>query len=159
MDILDTVVTVGWFLPVTPGTKYVTVAGAIANDVHGKNHHVAGTFGRYVLSLHLLRSDGVVRRCRPAEEHPEFFAATVGGLGLTGLILEVELQLTTVASPLIDSEVIRFDSLHDFFTLSAESDQEFEYTVSRIDCLSSGRSIGRGRFFRGNSASKNEGCS
>jgi FAD/FMN-containing dehydrogenase len=91
-DILKLVLPQGWFLPVTPGTQFVTVGGAIANDVHGKNHHVAGSFGNHVRCLELLRSDGSRRLCSPTE-HADWFGATVGGLGLTGLITWVELQL------------------------------------------------------------------
>jgi FAD/FMN-containing dehydrogenase len=95
-DILDLTVPAGWFLPVSPGTKFVTVGGAIANDVHGKNHHCAGSFGCHVRQLELLRSDGSRRRCSRTE-NPEWFGATIAGLGLTGVILWAEIQLHRVA--------------------------------------------------------------
>lgn len=110
----------GWFLPVTPGTQYVTVGGAIANDVHGKNHHAAGSFGDHVLSFELLRSDGTRRQCS-RQTGPEWFAATVGGLGLTGMITTVRLQLRRVPGPMLSVETRRFSSLSGFHALSEES--------------------------------------
>lgn len=150
-DILHLVVPQGWFLPVTPGTRFVTVGGAIANDVHGKNHHVAGSFGNHVTRLELLRSDGSRRECS-VTQHPEWFAATVGGLGLTGLITWAELQLRRIANPFLDTETLRFRSLEEFFELSAASEHDFEYTVSWIDCAFDGPRLGRGLFNRGNHA-------
>jgi FAD/FMN-containing dehydrogenase len=150
-DILDLVVTQGWFLPVTPGTRFVTVGGAIANDVHGKNHHRAGTFGRHVLELELLRSDGSRRTCSPTQ-HPEWFAATVGGLGLTGLITRARIQLRRIAGPWMSTEIHRFDDLAGFFQLSESSDRDYEYTVAWIDCAAGDRALGRGLFTRANHA-------
>jgi len=150
-DILEFSVPIGWFLPVTPGTKFVTVGGAIANDVHGKNHHRRGTFGRHVLAFELLRSDGVRRRCSPGE-NADWFGATVGGLGLTGVITWAEIALQPISTPFIHQEIIRYESLDDFFSLSAESDETHEYTVAWVDCLAGGASLGRGLFIRGNHA-------
>jgi len=133
-DILDLCVPHGWFLPVTPGTRYVTVGGAIANDVHGKNHHVAGSFGAHVRAFELLRSDGSRRRCAP-DEHADWFAATVGGLGLTGVITQAELQLKRIAGNAMAVRNTRFTGLDDFFALSAEAERGHEYTVAWIDCL------------------------
>jgi FAD/FMN-containing dehydrogenase len=138
----------GWFLPVTPGTRFVTVGGAVANDVHGKNHHTAGTFGCHVVAFELVRSDGRVIHCS-ANQETELFAATIGGLGLTGLIRWVEFRLKKIAGPWIDGETIKFGSLEEFDGLSTESDRSFEYTVAWIDCLSK---HGRGVFSRGNHA-------
>jgi FAD/FMN-containing dehydrogenase len=142
----------GWFPPVTPGTQYVTVGGAIANDVHGKNHHVAGSFGNHVLRFELLRSDGSRRVCSPTE-NADWFAATVGGMGLTGLITWAEIQLKRVANPYMDSESIRFRNLDEFFELSQASERDYEYTVSWIDCAFQGGRLGRGLFNRANHAS------
>lgn len=150
-EILDLVVPQGWFLPVTPGTKFVTVGGAIANDVHGKNHHKAGTFGRHVLAFELLRSDGSRRVCSP-QQHPEWFAATIGGLGLTGLVTRATIQLRRVAGPWMSAEVYRFHDLPGFFRLSEESDRHYEYTVAWIDCASQGKALGRGIFTRASHA-------
>lgn len=141
----------GWFLPVTPGTRLATVAGAVANDVHGKNHHVRGTFGRHVRALGLTRSrDGTVR-CGP-QENGDLFRATVGGLGLTGLMEWVDLQLMPVKSAFIRSVQRRFASLDGYFELSAEHDPRHEYTVAWVDCLAAGASLGRGVFFAGDHA-------
>jgi FAD/FMN-containing dehydrogenase len=148
-EILAVMVPRGWFLPVTPGTKFVSVGGAIANDIHGKNHHSGGTFGCHVTRLQLLRSDGQCLVCSPTE-NPGLFQATIGGLGLTGLILWAEFQLKPIVNPYIDTDHIRFDSLEEFFELSAESDKAFEYTVSWVDLLIGGEALCRGIFTRGN---------
>jgi FAD/FMN-containing dehydrogenase len=148
-EILDVMVPRGWFLPVTPGTKFVSVGGAIANDVHGKNHHKAGTFGCHVTRFELLRSNGERLICT-SEQNSELFRATIGGLGLTGVILWAEFRLKPVSSPYIDAEHIRFSSLEEFKEIAAESDEDYEYTVSWVDCLGSGKDLGRGIFIRGN---------
>jgi FAD/FMN-containing dehydrogenase len=148
-DILQLAVPAGWFLAVVPGTSAVTVGGAIANDVHGKNHHRAGTFGRHVRQFQLLRSDGQRLTCSPAT-NADWFGATIGGLGLTGLITCAQLQLRRTPGAAMDLEIIRFANLDEFFRLSEASDQSFEYTVAWVDCLSRGRSLGRGLFQRAN---------
>lgn len=147
--ILDVFVPRGWFLPVTPGTKFVTLGGAIANDIHGKNHHVAGTFGRHVKSFGLIRSTGEHFTCSPTE-NPHLFAATIGGLGLTGLITWVELQLHAIRSPYLDTRTTKFRNLDEFFDISLESDEKYEYSVSWVDCTSEGANLGRGLFMAGN---------
>jgi FAD/FMN-containing dehydrogenase len=139
----------GWFLPVSPGTSFVTVGGAIANDIHGKNHHRMGSFGCHVRALRLLRSDGEIRHCTP-KLNPELFRATIGGLGLTGVILDADLQLRRVPGFSVVNEDIRFDDLDTFYALSAESVASHEYTVAWIDCLARGRHLGRGLFSRAN---------
>ncbi|HEY1944475.1 MAG TPA: FAD-binding oxidoreductase [Roseiarcus sp.] len=139
--ILDLVVPMGWFLPVTPGTRFVTVGGAVANDVHGKNHHVAGSFGHHVTALELVRSNGERIVCGPDRE-PEWFAATVGGLGLTGLITWVELALIPISNPFMVTEALRFRSLDEFWAMNGEAERDWPYTVSWIDCTSKrGRGI------------------
>ena len=150
-DILKFAVPRGWFLPTTPGTKFITVGGAVANDVHGKNHHSAGTFGRHVRGFELLRSDGRRLACS-AQENPEWFTATIGGIGLTGLMTWVEFSLRRIASAMIEMETIKMRNLDDFFAVSAESDQRFEHTVAWVDCLAQGTALGRGLFMRGNHA-------
>jgi FAD/FMN-containing dehydrogenase len=147
--ILDVFVPRGWFLPVTPGTKFVTLGGAVANDIHGKNHHVAGTFGRHVLSFGLLRSTGEHLTCSPTE-NSHLYAATIGGLGLTGLITWVELQLHAIRSPYLDTRTTKFRNLDEFFDVSQESDEKYEYSVSWVDCTSEGENLGRGLFMAGN---------
>ncbi len=150
-DLLRHFVPQGWFLPVVPGTQQVTVGGAIANDVHGKNHHRAGTFGGHVQRFELLRSDGTRLECTP-QRHAEQFAATIGGLGLTGVITWAELRLRRIPSPCIEQEVVRFSGLDGFFDLAEASDPTHEYTVAWVDCLARGRALGRGLFIRGNHA-------
>ncbi len=148
-EVLDHVVPRGWFLPVVPGTQFVTIGGAIANDIHGKNHHVAGTFGCHIKSLELVRSDGTQRICSP-HQNEDWFRATIGGLGLTGIITWAEIQLKKIACPWISRETLRFHHLDQFFEYTLDSDSKFEYTVGWLDCLSQGAQLGRGVFFRGN---------
>jgi FAD/FMN-containing dehydrogenase len=139
----------GWFLPVTPGTQFATLGGAVANDVHGKNHHRAGTLGEHVLGLTLLRTDGRVIRCGPTLER-EWFCATVAGMGLTGLIVEVSLQLRRVAGPWIDTETHSFETLDEFFALCEAATEAWEYSVAWVDCLHAGAGRARGALFCGN---------
>lgn len=148
-EILAVMVPRGWFLPVSPGTKFVSVGGAIANDIHGKNHHRAGTFGCHVARFELLRSNGERLICSP-DENSELFRATIGGLGLTGIILWAEFQLKPIVNAYIDMDHIRFASLDEFFAISAESDQDYEYTMSWVDILIGGDNLCRGIFMRGN---------
>ncbi|RLJ67551.1 FAD-binding oxidoreductase [Sulfurisoma sediminicola] len=135
-DIIRVFLPRGWFLPVTPGTRFVTLGGALANDVHGKNHHVAGTFGRHVTRFELLRSDGSRRECSP-DENAELYAATIGGLGLTGLVTWIELQLRRVPGPAIAVENRRFHGIDEFFALNAEAELTHEHVVAWIDCVAS----------------------
>jgi FAD/FMN-containing dehydrogenase len=150
-EILRLAVPQGWFLPVTPGTQFVTVGGAIANDVHGKNHHLVGSFGNHVTQFELLRSDGTRRLCS-LTQHPDWFAATVGGMGLTGLVTWAQIQLRRIANPYMQTESIRFHNLEEFFEISQASEADYEYTVSWIDCAFAGKRLGRGLFNRGNHA-------
>ncbi len=149
--LLSVIVRQGFFLPVTPGTRYVTLGGAVGNDVHGKNHHVNGSIGRWIRRLGLLRSNGEELELSPSQ-NSDLFAATIGGLGLTGLITWVELELIAVESAMIDAENIPFENTEAFFALAKESEESFDYTVSWIDCQAKGKSLGRGLFSRGNHA-------
>ena len=144
-DIQQLAVPHGWMLPVTPGTQLVSVGGAIANDVHGKNHHRHGTFGHHVEQLTLLRSDAEPIVCGP-HERPDWFAASVGGLGLTGVITQAAIRLQRVPGPWLQTETIPYTSLDEFFQLADASEAGWEHTVSWIDCLSPGR----GLFLRAN---------
>jgi FAD/FMN-containing dehydrogenase len=146
-QILDFAVPRGWFLPVSPGTKYVTVGGAIANDIHGKNHHVAGTFGLHTPRFELVRSDGTQVVCSPTE-NPEWYAATIGGMGLTGLISWAELQLRPIVSRRIRYRSTKFVGLEEFVALSQASAHK-EYSVAWIDCVAQGRNFARGIFIEG----------
>ncbi|HEV2703944.1 MAG TPA: FAD-binding oxidoreductase [Steroidobacteraceae bacterium] len=142
-DILRIAVPHGWFLAVTPGTRFITIGGAIANDVHGKNHHVAGTFSRHLRRFELLRSNGERLLCAP-DQNAQWFAATIGGLGLTGLITWAEIQLRRIPGPSMAVETIRYENLGEFMTLCAESDLDYEYTVAWVDCMAGGARLGRG---------------
>ncbi|HEY0760607.1 MAG TPA: FAD-binding oxidoreductase [Acidisarcina sp.] len=146
-EILDFAVPRGWFLPVTPGTKYVTVGGAIANDIHGKNHHIAGTFGCHVPRFELVRSDGTHLLCS-AIENQEWYQATIAGLGLTGLITWAEIQLRPIVSRTIDYDGTKFIGIDEFVALSRALSSA-EYTVAWIDCVSTGRNFARGIFMTG----------
>jgi FAD/FMN-containing dehydrogenase len=136
----------GWFLPVLPGTRYVTVGGAIANDIHGKNHQRFGTFGDHIISVELARSDGSRLSCS-RHENSAMFAATIGGLGLTGIMLRAKLQLRHVEGLALEAEDIRFRSLDDYYTLATESESEWEYSAAWVDCLA-GPQAERGVFSR-----------
>ena len=146
-EILNFAVPRGWFLPVTPGTKYVTIAGAIANDIHGKNHHLAGTFGSHVPRFELVRSTGERFECSP-RDNPSWYKATIGGLGLTGLITWAELQLRPIVSRKIKYEGIKFVGIDEFVAVSQAS-LNVEYTVAWIDCVSTGKNFCRGIFMQG----------
>ena len=145
-EILHLIVPAGWFLPVTPGTRFVTVGGAIANDVHGKNHHVAGSFGAHVDWFDLRRSDGNTLRCSLAE-HEGLFRATIGGLGLTGVIVRAAFRLVRIPSPWLRQDAIPFAGLEEFLALSSDS-AGWPYTVAWIDCFRARAAI-PGIFFRG----------
>lgn len=147
-ELQDFAVRRGYLLPVTPGTQFATVGGAIANDVHGKNHHRAGSFGEHVEQIELLRSDGRLS-LKPGEP---LFHATVGGLGLTGVITQARLRLIPVAGSWMDVESIRMAGLDEFFRLSRESAATHDYTVAWIDCLARGAALGRGHFLRASHA-------
>jgi FAD/FMN-containing dehydrogenase len=146
-DIQELVVPRGWMLPVTPGTQYVTAGGAIANDVHGKNHHRFGSFGEHVQQLTLVRSSGETIDCGP-ENRADWYGATVGGMGLTGVITRLQLKLRPVSGAWVEVETIPYGSLGEFFELADASQKDWEYTVSWIDCIS--RRSRRGIFVRGN---------
>jgi FAD/FMN-containing dehydrogenase len=144
-DIQRMAVPRGWSLPVVPGTQLVTVGGAIANDVHGKNHHVMGTFGEHVRRLRRVRSDGETIECGP-DLRPDWYTATVAGFGLTGLIVEAELQLRPTTGPWLDAETVAYQGIDAFFALSDDSEAAWEHTVSWIECTSTGPL--RGLFMR-----------
>jgi FAD/FMN-containing dehydrogenase len=150
-EVLALAIPRGWFLPVTPGTQFATVGGAIANDVHGKNHHRRGTFGQHVVAFGLLRHGEAPLQCSP-DENAELFAATIGGLGLTGLVSWAKIRLMPIHASQIDTTVVRFANLDEFFSLSTELDAAHEYSVAWIDCLAKGKDTGRGVFIVGDHA-------
>lgn len=141
----------GFFPAVVPGTQFVTLGGAAANDVHGKNHHRRGSFGCHVERLTLLRSDGRTHVCSPSENAP-LFRATIGGMGLTGIILTVTTRLTRVASLDITETVQPFANLQEYFELAEAADRDNEYAVAWIDQLAGGKNAGRGLLLAGNHA-------
>lgn len=140
-DLVEAFFPQGWFLPVTPGTKFITVGGAIASDVHGKNHHVAGCFSECVEWFDLLLPDGSLIRC-DCQNNAELFRATCGGMGLTGVILRAAVRLKRVNSPWIDQITYKAGNLQEVFSLFEENART-TYSVAWIDCLASGGSLGR----------------
>lgn len=150
-QIIDLVLAKGYFLPVTPGTKYITVGGAIAADVHGKNHHSEGCFSEHVLWLDLIIANGEMIRCSKTE-NTDLFWQTVGGMGLTGVIFQACFQLKKVTTAYIRQEAIRAKNLTEVMQLF-ESSNDWTYTVSWIDCLKKGRQLGRSIMLRGEHAS------
>lgn len=147
--LLEICLPMGWILPVLPGTQHVSVAGAIANDIHGKNHHLRGSFGCHTEKIVLHRSDRGQIECSPFD-NSDFFRATIGGMGLTGVILAATIKLQEIPSPFIKVEKIRTQNLEDFFRLTEESDDSYEYSVSWIDLSAPAQKMGRGIFMRGN---------
>ncbi len=152
--LLSVFVPKGWFLPVTPGTKFISVGGAIAGDVHGKNHHQHGCFSEYVSSLELLLGNGRRISCSRTE-HPELFHATCGGMGLTGLILTATLQLHAIQSAYIHQTTYKAANLETALALFAEHHRA-TYSVAWIDCLASGASLGRSLLMLGEHATSGE---
>ncbi|NDC63586.1 MAG: FAD-binding oxidoreductase, partial [Planctomycetia bacterium] len=156
---LDDIITVfqprGWFLPTTPGTKFVTLGGAVAADVHGKNHHVDGSFSAHVQAITLLTADGRELELTP-QDHPRYFWATVGGMGLTGLILSVRLRLRRVPSAWYRVRYERAPDIDAAIGRLAEEDAGHRYSVAWIDCLASGKSLGRSVLMLGNDAEPEE---
>lgn len=140
-QLLRVLVPAGYFLPTTPGTRFVTLGGAIANDVHGKNHHAAGNFGNSVTRLKLYRTDGSEHEVAPGDP---LFHATIGGLGLTGVIAWVEFAAVRIPSSTLDAEDVEFEHVSDYFSIAAEKKERFEHTMAWIDCMTSGAELGRG---------------
>lgn len=153
-DLLAVFVPRGWFPPVTPGTKHVTLGGMVAADVHGKNHHVAGSFGRHVQNLRLMSAGGRVAACS-RDENADLFAATVGGMGLTGAILDVSFRMTRIGSAWMRQETVRAANL-DAGLDAFEDSAGWTYSVAWIDCLSGGRAFGRALLTRGEHARPEE---
>jgi len=153
-ELLETLVSQGWFLPVVPGTKHVTVGGAIASNIHGKNHHQAGTFSRHVLWMDLLTPDGEVRRLA-SDGDTRLFSATAGGMGLTGVILRAGLRLLPVETAFIRNETMVARDLNAAMGLFQES-EDWTYSVAWIDCQARGRKLGRSILYRGEHAKASE---
>ncbi len=149
-EVLDVIVPRGWFLPVTPGTKFITVGGAIASDVHGKNQHKEGTFCEHVVEMELMLSDGAVVSCSRKNNTGLFWSAC-GGMGLTGLILNATFRLRPIETAYIRQETIRARNLDELMDLFEVSDN-WTHSMAWIDCLAQGRAMGRGILMRGEHA-------
>ncbi|MDQ3826707.1 MAG: FAD-binding oxidoreductase, partial [Actinomycetota bacterium] len=145
----------GLWVPVLPGTRQVTVGGAIAADIHGKNHHVKGSFGNHVVSLDLLTADGTVRTLTP-ESEPRLFWATVGGMGLTGIILRATIRATRVETAFFAVDTERTRNLDDLMGRLQANDDEYTYSVAWIDLVARGASLGRAVLTRGWSATRDQ---
>ena len=145
----------GWFVPVSPGTRQVTVGGAIAADVHGKNHHVAGSFARHVLSFDLLTADGAVRTVTP-ESDPDLFWGTAGGMGLTGIILRASLQMKKVETSRLIVDTVRTANIDDTMAHLSATDKDYDYTVAWTDCLATRGNLGRSVITCGDFATSSE---
>lgn len=153
-EVLDVFVPRGWFLPVTPGTKFVTIGGAIAADVHGKNHHVAGSFSNHVHSMKILLSDGSLVECSKTE-NDDLFWSTCGGMGLTGIIVEATFQLIKIETASIRQRVIKTKNLDEIFE-AFEANKHWTYSVAWIDCLAKGEHLGRSALILGEHATRDD---
>ena len=153
-EVLEVIVPQGYFLFVTPGTKFITVGGAIASDIHGKNHHAEGCFSEYVIEFSLLNEKGEVLKCS-RNENSEKFWATIGGMGLTGIILSAKFKLKNIESTYIRQESIKAENLDEIFRLFDES-ESWTYNVAWIDCLQRDKNLGRSIMMRGEHAFKHE---
>lgn len=153
-ELLNVYVPKGWFLPVVPGTKFVTLGGAVASDIHGKNHHVEGSISNHVVSILLMLSDGSQVECSKGT-NSDLFWATCGGMGLTGFILKVKLKLKKIETAYIKQETFRCSNLEEVMQ-AFESSQGFTYSVAWIDCIAKGKDMGRSVMIRGEHAKSSE---
>ena len=154
-DLLRVAVPRGFFVPVSPGTRFVTVGGAIASDIHGKNHHVEGSFGKHVQRLSLLLADGSVVELGP-DRRPELFWATVGGMGLTGVILDATVRLLRIETSRCSVDTTRTPDLDTLLALMDEGDRYYRYSVAWIDLMAKGSRLGRSILTRGDHATTDQ---
>lgn len=154
-DLMAFLVPRGFFVPVTPGTRFVTVGGAVASDIHGKNHHVDGSFGVHVLGLRVLLASGDVVETSPVDD-PELFWATIGGMGLTGVILEVTFKVPRIETSRCTVNTRRYENLDLLLEAMSENDDQFKYSVAWTDLLATGSSLGRGILWRGDHSRREE---
>jgi decaprenylphospho-beta-D-ribofuranose 2-oxidase len=153
--LMRTLVPFGYFVPVTPGTRYVTVGGAISCDIHGKNHHADGSFAQHVSSMQLLLADGSVRTVTP-EGDPELFWATAGGMGLTGVILSATIRLVKIETSRLSVDTFKLPNIDALMEKLAGTDADYRYTVAWMDCLAKGSKLGRSLLDCGNFATLDE---
>lgn len=154
-DLMRWLVPLGWFVPVTPGTRMVTVGGAIASDIHGKNHHRKGSWCDHVISMRLVDGMGEVRDISPSEQS-ELFWATCGGMGLTGVIVDATVQLQAIESSRLVVDTDRATDLDDVMSLMVDGDDAYDYSVAWIDVMAKGRHLGRSILDRGRFATRDE---
>jgi decaprenylphospho-beta-D-ribofuranose 2-oxidase len=154
-ELLNVIVPRGWFVPVTPGTRFVTVGGAIASDIHGKNHHLDGSFGNYVTRLRLMLADTTVVEVGP-DRDPDLFWATVAGMGLTGVILDATFRLLPIETSRISVDTYRLPNLDEVMSRMVESEADFRYSVAWIDLLATGKHFGRGVLTNGEHATHDQ---
>ena len=152
-QVLAIIVPRGWFLPVTPGTKFITIGGAVASDVHGKNHHAEGSFSNHVITMDVLTGVGPMS-CSP-ENNPDLFWATCGGMGLTGVITKVQFRLKKIETAYIRQKQIKAENLDEIIRLFDEY-KDYTYSMAWIDCLKKGRNFGRSILIVGEHATKEE---
>ena len=154
-DLLAILVPRGYFVPVTPGTRFVTIGGAIASDIHGKNHHADGSFGDHVTSMRLMLADTTIVDIGP-DSDPDLFWATVGGMGLTGMIVDATFQLIPIETSRMSVETRRIGNLDEIMSRMAVSDAEFRYSVAWLDLLATGKHLGRGVLTNGDHATADQ---
>ncbi len=153
-DLLKIIVPHGWFLPVTPGTKFITLGGAVAADVHGKNHHTEGAFSNHIIHLKILSHDGRLIKCSDSENE-EYFRAACGGMGLSGAITEVAFELKSIETSYIRQKQIKAGNLEELLPLF-EANAHYTYSVAWIDCLTKGKHYGRSILMLGEHATKSQ---
>ncbi len=140
--ILEVIIPKGWFLPVTPGTKFITVGGAVGSDVHGKNHHVDGSFSNHIISMDVMVADGTVITCSPIE-NSDLFEATCGGMGLTGMIIRIKFRLKKISTSYVKQKQLKAANLEELIKYFEEY-KDYTYSMAWIDCLTKGEHFGRG---------------
>ena len=153
-ELLAVTIPLGWFIPVTPGTRQVTIGGAIAADVHGKNHHRDGSLGDHVLAMRLVTPEGIFTISPTAE--PELFWATIGGMGLTGIVTTVTMRLLKIETDKVLVDTTRFSNLDDVMAAMIDGDDDYRYSVAWVDCMTKGSSMGRAILTRGEHATRRD---
>lgn len=153
-EVLDEIVPHGFFLPVTPGTKFITIGGAIGSDIHGKNHHKDGCFSEHLIHFKLVLADGTLRTCSRTE-NADLFHATCGGMGLTGFITEASFRLKPITTSKIINRTIKCANLTELVD-ALLANQDYTYSVSWVDYITSGKNMGRSLLYLGEHATESE---